>query len=165
MKHLLAIACVVAACLGCRPETATPQAQATPQEPETLVKSGYDQTEMDAAIARARREVDVFIGELAQPTGEDHAVKAPIKDGEETEHFWLTEVSFRDGQFHGTIGNDPGVVTNVKLGQSWSIAKDDISDWMFMREGKMHGNYTMRPLLKTLSDEEAASLKAMLAEP
>jgi uncharacterized protein YegJ (DUF2314 family) len=29
--------------------------------PETLIKGGYDEREMDAAIARARREVDSFI--------------------------------------------------------------------------------------------------------
>jgi uncharacterized protein YegJ (DUF2314 family) len=39
-----------------------------------------------------------------------------------------------------------------------------MSDWMFMRDGKMHGNYTMRPLLKTMPAEQAAKLRSMLAE-
>jgi uncharacterized protein YegJ (DUF2314 family) len=134
-------------------------------KPETLITEEYDQAEMDAAIARARGEVDAFIAELNNPTGEDHAVKAPVQDGEATEHFWLTGVSFRDGKFHGTINNDPGIVSNVKFGQSWSLSKEEISDWMYMRDGKMYGNYTMRPLLKTLPDEEAAQYRAMLAEP
>ena len=134
-------------------------------KPDTLVDGGYDQAEMDAAIARAQSETDRFIAELANPTGESHAVKAPITDGEETEHFWINNVTFKDGEFSGTINNDPGLVTNVRIGQQWTVAKEDISDWMYMRDGKMYGNYTMRPLLKTLPPDEAAALEAMLAEP
>ena len=133
--------------------------------PDTLIKSGYDEKEMDAAIARARRETDQFIAELAKPAGDDHAVKAPITDANGTEHFWLTDLTYKNGQFEGTINNDPGIVRNVKLGQKWKIKKEEISDWMYMRGGKMHGNYTMRPLLKTMPEEEAAKLRAILAEP
>lgn len=133
--------------------------------PDTLVTGGYDEQEMNAAIAKARSEVDSFISELTNPTGTDHAVKVPIEDAGETEHFWLTDVSFANGEFKGTINNDPGIVSNVKIGQSWTAKKAEISDWMFMRNGKMHGNYTMRPLLKTLPEDEAATYRAMLADP
>ena len=129
------------------------------------MKSGYDETEMEAAIARARSEVDSFIAELSKPTGTDHSVKAPITDGGQTEHFWLTDISFQNGEFKGTINNEPGTVSNVKIGQKWAIKKGEISDWMFMRDGKMHGNYTMRPLLKTLPEAQAAKLRSMLASP
>ena len=53
----------------------------------------------------------------------------------------------------------------MKIGQPWTIKKEKISDWMFMREGKMHGNYTLRPLLKTLPEKEAAKLRSILASP
>ena len=135
------------------------------KKPPTLVKDGYDQQEMDAAIARARGEVDAFIAELSKKNGTAFSVKAPIEDNGKTEHFWLTDVVYSDGQFSGVIGNDPGVVKNVKFGQSWTIKKGAISDWMFMRNEKIHGNYTMRPLLKTLPKEEAEQYKSMLANP
>ncbi|TWU05474.1 YegJ family protein [Stieleria varia] len=150
----IALLCVVAC--GCGGERS---------KPETLVDSGYDQQEMDDAIAKARSEVDSFITELSAPTGTDHAVKAPITDDGQTEHFWLTEVSFQNGEFKGTINNDPGIVNNVQIGQEWTIKKSEISDWMFMRDDKMHGNYTMRPLLKTLPEEEAAMYRSLLADP
>jgi uncharacterized protein YegJ (DUF2314 family) len=133
--------------------------------PHTLVESGYDEQEMDAAIARARRDVDSFISELSQPTGTNHAVKAPIEDVGETEHFWLTDVTFQNGEFKGTINNDPGIVGNVQFGQTWTIKKAEISDWMFMRDGKMYGNYTLRPLLKTMGEDEAAKYRSILADP
>ncbi len=91
--------------------------------------------------------------------------KAPIEDGGDTEYFWLTGVSFQNGEFKGTINNDPGIVSNVKIGQEWTIAKTEISDWMFMRHGKMYGNYTMRPLLKTMPEEEAEQYRSILANP
>jgi len=132
---------------------------------DTLIRGGYDEQEMEAAIARARSEVDSFIAELSKGNGSDFAVKVPIEDKEETEHFWLTDIVYRNGKFEGVIGNDPGMVTNVKSGQKWSVKKSEISDWMFMREGKMHGNYTLRPLLKTMPEEEAAKLRSILANP
>lgn len=155
MKHTSTIALLVLLAVSGCSESA----------PDTLVKSGYDEQEMDAAIARARSEVDSFISELSQPSGTNHAVKAPITDAGETEHFWLTDVSLQNGEFKGTINNDPGMVSNVKIGQAWTVKKTEISDWMFMRDGKMHGNYTMRPLLKTMPPEEAAKYRSILADP
>jgi len=135
------------------------------RDPETLVRDGYDEQEMQEATARARAEVDVFIAALEKGQGSDFAVKAPIKDRGETEHFWLTHVVYRDGSFEGLIGNEPGVVTNVKFGQKWTVKKTEISDWLFLRGEKMHGNYTMRPLLKTMKEEEAEMWRARFAKP
>jgi uncharacterized protein YegJ (DUF2314 family) len=134
-------------------------------KPETLVSSGYDVQEMDLAIARARREVDSFVLELAKPTGTDHAVKVPIVDGDETEHFWLIDISYENGEFKGEIGNEPGSVNNVKLGQKWTAKKNEISDWMFLKDGKVYGNFTVRPLLKTMSDDQVKAYREKLAEP
>jgi len=151
MKHYFTLTVLLISLCGCN------------KTPDTLVESGYDEMEMESAIARSRSEVDSFIAELSNPTGMNHAVKAPIEDDGEIEHFWLTEVSFQNGEFEGTINNEPGLVGNVQIGQKWTVSKTEISDWMFMRDGKMHGNYTLRPLLKTMP--EAEELRSMLAEP
>lgn len=134
-------------------------------KPETLVTSGYDVNKMDGAIARAKSEIDDFIADFKAKKSQNYSVKAPITDGEDVEHFWLTDIEFDGENFHGLIGNEPGVVSNVKFGQKWTLAKDEISDWMFMRDGKMYGNYTMRPLFDTMPPEQAAKFKSMLAEP
>jgi uncharacterized protein YegJ (DUF2314 family) len=137
----------------------------TNDAPDTLIEGGYDEEEMEAAIARARSEVDSFITEMSKGTGTDFSVKVAIEDKDETEHFWLKDIVYRKGKFEGVIDNDPGMVSNVKRGQKWSVKKSEISDWLFMRDGKMHGNYTLRPLLKTMPEEKAAKLKSMLANP
>ena len=138
---------------------------ATNDAPDTLIEGGYDEQEMDAAIARARSEVDSFIAEMSKGTATDFSVKVAIEDKDDTEHFWLKNIAYRNGKFEGVIDNDPGMVSNVKRGQKWSVKKSEISDWLFMRDGKMYGNYTLRPLLKTMSEEEAAKLRSMLAAP
>ena len=135
------------------------------QKPETLIDSGFDQKEMDAAIARAKKEVDTFIKELAKPTGKSHAIKVAITDKGKTEFFWLMEVTYRDGVFEGKINNEPGMVKNVRFGDKRKVKKADIADWLFLRDGKMHGNYTVRPLLKAMPKEQAEEVRAMLAEP
>lgn len=79
--------------------------------------------------------------------------------------FWLSDLIYKNGEFEGTINNDPGFVSNVEFGQKWTIKKAEISDWMYMRNKKMHGNYTLRPLLKTMPEDEAAKYREMLADP
>jgi uncharacterized protein YegJ (DUF2314 family) len=134
-------------------------------KPNTLIESGYDEREMEIAIARSRKEVDRFIAEVSKPTGESHAVKVAITDNGNTEHFWLINVSYRNGQFEGVINNEPGIVKNVQMGEKRKVNKTQISDWMFMRGGKLYGNYTMRPLLKTMPKEEAEKYQSMFADP
>lgn len=130
-------------------------------EPDTLVKD-YDEGGMDAAIARARAEVDDFLAVLEKGEADSFSVKAPITDENGTEHFWLTDISFENGQFTGAVGNDPGIVKNVEFGQPWTIKKGEISDWMFTRGEKIHGGYTIDPLLDSYPQEEAEALRTKL---
>lgn len=129
--------------------------------PETLARN-YDDKAMDAAIATARRRVDEFIAILARKGADSFSVKAPIKDANGTEHFWITDVTYANGAFTGQIGNDPGIVKNVKLGQTWTVKKEDISDWMYEVGDKIHGGFTIDPLLDSFPKEQADELRKKL---
>lgn len=133
--------------------------------PDDPAITGFADDEMDAAIEKARASVDQFLAVFESGDGNVFSVKAPISDDNGTEHFWLTNITFADDEFSGTINNDPGIVKNVRNGQSWTVGKSEISDWMFFRDEKIHGNYTLRPLLKTMPADEAATYRSMLAEP
>jgi uncharacterized protein YegJ (DUF2314 family) len=120
----------------------------------TLVKS--DDPEMNAAIQKARDTVNAFIKELEspKPNQTDFSVKMKVVDGENNEHMWLNSVYY-DGQFiHGNIANDPVYVKNVKLGEAVKVLPEDISDWMYVVDGKLVGGYTIRVLRNRLSPEE-----------
>ena len=73
--------------------------------------------------------------------------------------------SYRDGRFEGAIDNEPGIVSNVTIGQQWGVDKSEVSDWMYLRDGKVYGNYTLRPLMKSMPEDQAARIRAMMAEP
>jgi len=77
-------------------------------------------------------------------------------DGTNTEHMWLTDVSYDGDSFHGRVNNDPDKVTNVKNGQQASIARAQISDWMYIVNGKLVGGETLRVLRDGLSEAERA---------
>lgn len=72
---------------------------------------------MSDAIKHARKETDQFIEVMNKKDADTFAVKAPITDRGETEHFWLTDVTYSNGMFIGIISNDPGIVTNVEYGR------------------------------------------------
>ena len=45
------------------------------------------------------------------------------------------------------------------------IPEADISDWLYMRDDKMIGNQTVKPLFKQMSADEVKQLKSMMADP
>jgi uncharacterized protein YegJ (DUF2314 family) len=131
------------------------------KKPDTLVQR-FDDTEMERAIARARKETPAFLKVLAAKDADSFSVKAPVTDGGRTEHFWITDVRYEQGVFIGRIGNDPGIVKNVKLGQEWKVKEAEISDWMFMRGEKIHGGYTIDPLLPSFDKAKGDELRRKL---
>jgi uncharacterized protein YegJ (DUF2314 family) len=134
---------------------------------DRIINVEDDDKEMNAAIANARSTLPQFWQVFEKPErGEEHfALKVAITDKNGTEHFWATEIERKDGKTMGTINNEPDIVENVKLGTRLEIPEADISDWMYMRNKKMVGNYTIVPLFKQMSPAEVAQFKAMMEEP
>ena len=135
--------------------------------PENFSVVDSDDAEMKEAFRVARSRLGEFWTALDQPPegAKNFSVKVPVTDGDQTEYFWLVELQHSADKVSGTVGNNPELVHNVKAGQRLEVGKDKVVDWMYMRGGKMHGNFTMRPLFKTMKPEDAQRFKAMLAEP
>ena len=166
MKIYILIATASLAIFGCNdssePNTNEEAAiEESASMPETLVRD-FDESEMDKAISKSKSTVDEFISALNRKDAESYSVKVPIVDGENAEHFWVVDVEYKDGEFVGKIGNDPGIVSNVKYGDVRSVKKEDISDWMYVKGEKIYGGYTIDPLLKTMSKEEAEAMRSRL---
>jgi uncharacterized protein YegJ (DUF2314 family) len=128
---------------------------------DPVIEVEADDIEMNVAIAQARSTVDEFVEKLQnpKPTDEGFSVKKMIEDGDDVEHFWLSDVSYSDGIFTGTIGNEPQSVRNVKFGQEVSVAESEITDWMYLDDGKMAGNFTLQVLLKRMPKEQAQAIR------
>jgi uncharacterized protein YegJ (DUF2314 family) len=123
---------------------------------------------MEAAKAQARATLPQFWQKFAAPgPNEDgFGLKVALPYGNNnTEHIWTRDIERKDGKISGVINNVPRDVKTVRLGQRIEISEGQISDWMYMRDGKIVGNYTMRPLLARMPPADAARYRAMLAEP
>lgn len=134
--------------------------------PETLTRVDPDSPEMVEAVANARKTLPYFWDKRASALNpEDYMVKAAIEDGEMVEHFWLANPVVEGDTVKGEIGNDPGIVKNVKFGELVTVAESKISDWMYSEGDKMHGNYTARVLAKphTMGKAQYEQLMKMFA--
>ena len=120
--------------------------------------------EMQAAIQRARAEIDSALQTLQEGQVMGFSVKAPIQEGKRTEHFWLKDVTYQNNAFTGLIDNEPQRVHTVKKGDRITLRKEEISDWYYLKEGKMYGSYTTRVLLKDLPPDDAAFFQRILAK-
>lgn len=143
-------------------------AVAAAQEQPRVIMVPEKDPEMAAAIAQGRATLARFWQALdkPQPDEEGFALKVGLPaDGGGSEHIWANRIERKDGKIFGTINNVPKNLKNIRLGQRIEIPEPLVSDWMYHRSGKIVGGYTIRALLKRLPRDEAARLRAMLADP
>jgi uncharacterized protein YegJ (DUF2314 family) len=149
MGHLrvLAIAAVISLA-GCAKEYPA----------DRVTKVADDDVRMNAAIDKARATVDSFIAALQapKPGQSNFTIKMAFSDGANTEHIWLEPVSFDGKTFHGTVSDVARTVKIVKMGQPAVASPSEISDWMYLENGKIVGGHTIRVLRDTLTPRERA---------
>ncbi len=133
------------------------------QQADPVIMVDSEDREMNAAFAKARSEIDSFLAIMQSGTASSCSVKVKITDHDQVEFFWLDDLTYANGFFSGTIDNTPDLVKNVKMGQKIDVKKEDIFDWLYMKDGKMYGNYTVRVLLPKMSKEDADKIRAMMA--
>jgi uncharacterized protein YegJ (DUF2314 family) len=107
---------------------------------------------MQDAIAAARASTPSFIARLEapQPGDRNFGIKFPFRDGDETEHMWVSDVRREGDEFVGIVEADAQCVGNVVKGSEVRVPVSGISDWGFSNGDAIHGNYTTRVMLPTL---------------
>ena len=70
-----------------------------------------------------------------------------------------------DGRYSGRFANQPRDLPGKRAGDLVQFADADISDWMFMRNGKIVGGETIKPLLKSMPKADADALRARMETP
>jgi len=119
---------------------------------------------MQAALDKARSTVETIVAALKapKPTQASFQVKKAFEDAGMTEHMWLSDVTIDGDMFSGTIGNEPQHVKNVKFGQKATVAKSEISDWMFIDDGKLAGGYSILAMRENMTPAERSSFDKSL---
>lgn len=115
-----------------------------------------DHKAMDRAVETAQKTVKEFIAALRSPKGDQSrfAVKKPFVEGDKVEHIWLTAVSFDGRLFHGKVDNDPVDIKGARPGQEVTVAPNEISDWMYVHDGRLVGGYTIVAMCHHMSPAE-----------
>jgi uncharacterized protein YegJ (DUF2314 family) len=134
---------------------------------EPTISIAKEDAAMNAAIAKARDGLPVFWAAMTDPEAdtEGYSLKVAITDGDRIEHFWTSDIQRTDERITGVLANEPKVVSTVQQGQRIDVPEADISDWMYMRKGKIVGNETLRVLLNYMPENQAAEWRAMFEEP
>ena len=125
-----------------------------PDQPD-MIRVAENDPEMDQAVKTAPQTVQQFIDALKspKPNQTNFSIKKGFKDKGMTEHIWLGDVTYDGTVFHGRINNEPVDVKNVKFGEAVTVGPKDISDWMYIEDGKLVGGYTVRLLYNRESPE------------
>ena len=126
-----------------------------------------DDPEMNDAIKGARATLDDFLN-LIQTGGfggSDPSVKVAVPYGADNrEHIWMGDFQMAaDGSFEATVANAPVNISGMNLGDRYAFNRDQISDWMYFDNNKIHGAYTLRAMLPRMSAEQAAGFREALA--
>lgn len=144
MKPLTLLFCLFLLLTGCE-QSSIPKG--TPDDP--IVAVDPDDPEMAAAEAKARATLDEFIQALQSPAPNqsEFGVKHEFRENGESEHMWITDLSFSDGKFSGRLGNTPGVLKNIKEGDAVSIDRSEVEDWLYFQDGDLVGGHTVKVLM------------------
>ncbi|WP_269539389.1 DUF2314 domain-containing protein [Cerasicoccus fimbriatus] len=118
---------------------------------------------MEAAIAQARTELPAVTERFVRGELQNFTVKVKVTDGDQAEHMWLSNPTYRDGVFTGTFESEPINVTNITVGQTYSAPVEQITDWMYLENEQMVGNYTLRAMLPRMSFEQANQYRKVLS--
>jgi len=125
--------------------------------------------EMNTAIARARGTLAVFWTCYDAPKSSEtgHSLKVRFANAANNgEHIWLADVKKTgDGRYSGRFANAPRYLPGKRAGDTTDFREADISDWMFLRNDKIVGGETLRPLLKSMPKADAEALRARLETP
>jgi uncharacterized protein YegJ (DUF2314 family) len=158
---LLTLVCVSLAAAAEEASTQSPARDVKTPGPPSYEDVKDNDKAMDRAVAKARESLGFFLAALKAKKADstDFEVKRCFVDGDKVEHIWLRAVTWDGKVFRGKVDNQPLEVTNVRLGQEVMLNPEDLTDWMFVKEGKLMGGFTTRVLYSRLSPEEQAKFR------
>lgn len=135
------------------------------QDPVIAVRS--EDAEMNAAIAHARDTLPTFWAsyDAPKPSETGHSLKVGLQGDNRIEHIWMDAIKkLPSGSYSGRIANTPRDLPGRREGDLVEFTDADISDWMFMRNDKIVGGETIKPLLKSMPQADADALRARMEQ-
>jgi uncharacterized protein YegJ (DUF2314 family) len=73
------------------------------------------------------------------------------------EQLWLTGIHFKNGIYYGIIANNPQHLNGMKKGDTVIFEMDNVTDWMYVRNGKITGGESIKYLLDQIPQNQLDS--------
>ncbi|QNP41917.1 YegJ family protein [Lysobacter solisilvae (ex Woo and Kim 2020)] len=129
---------------------------------DQIVRVAGEDTEMNAAIAKARGSLDEFLALSRKPPkgARNFKLKVKFSDANGNEHMWVVPFKQHGDDFSGTLANEPEMVRTVQAWQTVRFSRADITDWGYERDGKQFGSFTVCVMLTRMPAEEARAYDA-----
>ena len=108
----------------------------------------------------ARRTLPIFFRHLTRAGAGDNSfcIKHPFRaddgSGVAMEQLWLTGVHFRNGEYYGILANTPVHIDGMKKGDTVIFDVETVTDWMYIRDGKIAGGLSIRYLLEKIPESQ-----------
>jgi len=131
---------------------------------DPVVQVETEDSEMNAAIATAQSSLTNFLAVFASPKTNQQffLVKAKFAAGNGFEHIWVADLAYDGSIFHGVIANEPERIKTLRFKQPVDVQPSQVSDWMFVQDGKLVGGYTSRVLRNRMTPQQRQDLDAHL---
>ena len=116
---------------------------------------------MIAAIKKARSTLQQFLKAQAHPKLSQNSflLRVAFLEGEKVEHIWIADLDLSGKTPLGIIAEEPRI-KRLRFMQWVSFDPNDITDWMYIEDGRLIGGYTTRLLRERMSPEEWKQLDA-----
>ena len=129
----------------------------------------YDEALLQIA-EDARRTLPIFFRNMARTDTESthFSIKYPFsaKDGSgiAMEQVWLTNIQFNKGLYYGVITSTPRYLSGMRKGKKVLFNPGEITDWMYIQNGKITGGLSIQYLLKQIPINELSAEQRALLE-
>jgi len=125
----------------------------------TIMRADQGDAEIERIAEDARNTLPVFFRYLNRVgAGEDCYVKYPFiaddDSGINREQIWLTGIHFRNGRYFGVLASVPRHLSGMKKGDTVIFDIGAITDWMYVRGGKIIGGESIKYLLEKIPENQ-----------
>ena len=134
------------------------------QKPPALTSPTFSQAEQSneelLRIAEdARRTLPIFFRHLSRAArGNEHFIKYPFiadyDSGIAVEQIWLNGIHFIDGRYYGVLAGEPQYISGMEKGDTVRFNTDEITDWMYIEDGKIAGGLSIKYLLERIPESQ-----------
>jgi len=124
---------------------------------ETAYTEQYD-GEILRIAEDARRTLPIFFRQLTRgdPRESGFSIKHPFRadngSGIGMEQLWLNGIHFKDGEYFGVLASIPLYVSGLQKGDTVALDMDAVTDWMYVRDGKIAGGRSIKYLLEQIPE-------------